>query len=170
MISKLATTKVAVAAFGAVVLSASGAAAATGHLPDAAQHKVASIASHAGIDLPDSASSTATAVHKAQADTPPGPARGKAVSDAAHAANAARKAAKANPSATTGNATSDAAKAKADAKKAADDNHATTTTSGSPAPTTHGQSDATTHGNSAATTHGQSGQEHPTTTTSTTQP
>lgn len=93
VISKLTTAKVAAAGVGALALMGGTAAAATGNLPDVAQDKVASIASHVGVDLPDSASDTAAAVHKAQADTPPGPDRGKAVSDAAHEANAARKAA-----------------------------------------------------------------------------
>ena len=83
MISKVLTTKIAAAGFGALVLSAGGAAAATGTLPDVAQDKVASIASHVGVELPDTASDTAKAVHKALETTPPGPARGKAVSAAA---------------------------------------------------------------------------------------
>lgn len=93
VLDKLLTLKVGVAVVGALALTGGTAAAATGNLPDAAQDRVASIVEHVGVDLPDSGNATSDAVHKAQADTPPGPERGKAVSDAAHKANAERKAA-----------------------------------------------------------------------------
>jgi hypothetical protein len=177
MIAKHVTAKVAAITLGAVVLSGGVAAAATGTLPDAAQHKIATVASHVGLSLPDSASSTAKAVHKAIADTPPGPGRGKAVSDAAHAANEARKAAKGdhstgNDSTTTGNDTSDSAKAKADANKAAAQQHAADGKAHATTPDTEtaDDGDATEPGQSGAD-HGQSGADHgqstdhPTTTT-----
>ena len=54
VLSQLLSAKAA-AAFAAVALSATGAAAATGTLPDAAQDGVAEAASHIGIHLPSSA-------------------------------------------------------------------------------------------------------------------
>jgi hypothetical protein len=108
MIAKLLNAKIAAAAIGAVVLSGTGVAAAAGGLPDPVQDKVASVASHVGVDLPDSASSTAKAVHAVDVQSiEPGSARGKAVSDAAHAANEKRKAAHEADKASTDDATKD---------------------------------------------------------------
>lgn len=54
MIAKVLTAKVAAAA-AVVAFTATGAAAATGTLPDAAQDGISKAASHVGINLPDSA-------------------------------------------------------------------------------------------------------------------
>lgn len=57
MLAKILTAKVAAAAV--LALTATGAAAATGSLPEAAQDGIANAASHVGINLPDSASDRA---------------------------------------------------------------------------------------------------------------
>lgn len=53
VLAKILTAKVAAAA-AVLTLSATGAAAATGNLPDAAQNGLANAASHVGINLPNS--------------------------------------------------------------------------------------------------------------------
>lgn len=58
MITKVLTTKLA-AVTAVLVFTATGAAAATGTLPDAAQDGVAKAAGHVGINLPDSANDKA---------------------------------------------------------------------------------------------------------------
>lgn len=57
MLAKVLTAKVAAAAV--LALTATGAAAATGSLPEAAQDGIAEAVSHVGINLPDSASDRA---------------------------------------------------------------------------------------------------------------
>lgn len=81
MLAQILTAKFAAAAF-TVAVGATGAAAATGTLPDAAQDRIASAAERIGVDLPDSASEKAKAARAAVEGTEPGAERGKAVSDA----------------------------------------------------------------------------------------
>jgi hypothetical protein len=54
MLSKLTVGKALVAALSAATLSAGAAGAATGHLPDAVQDKVANAVEHVGVNLPHS--------------------------------------------------------------------------------------------------------------------
>jgi hypothetical protein len=54
VLTRMVTTKLAVTA-GVLALTATGAAAATGSLPDRAQRGISHVVSHIGIDLPDSA-------------------------------------------------------------------------------------------------------------------
>jgi hypothetical protein len=58
MLTRIVTTKAAVAS-AVVALSATGAAAATGSLPDVAQNGLARAAEHVGINLPDNANDKA---------------------------------------------------------------------------------------------------------------
>ena len=72
MLSKLLAGK-ALAAIGVVALTASGAAAATGSLPDPVQNTVAGAASHVGVDLPtpnhgNSAGHRQDGVHRPSSD------------------------------------------------------------------------------------------------------
>ena len=58
MLTRIVTTKVATVT-AVVALSATGAAAATGSLPDTAQNGLANAAAHIGINLPDTANDKA---------------------------------------------------------------------------------------------------------------
>lgn len=70
VVKKLLTAKAA-AVFGVVALSTTGAAAATGNLPDAAQDGLSKAASHIGVNLPDSADDKARAATTKDHGKPP---------------------------------------------------------------------------------------------------
>jgi hypothetical protein len=62
VLAKVLTVKAGVLA-GVLIFGATGAAAATGNLPDAAQHGVATAAEHIGLNLPDTANDHARNAH-----------------------------------------------------------------------------------------------------------
>lgn len=133
MLAQLFSAKVATLAVGALAVSATGAAAATGNLPPAAQDRVAAVADHVGLELPTSASQTAKDVHDVLSDDSlTGKDKGKAVSDAAkgdHATTGDDKSADAKQTAEDKKAD---AEDKADAGKANAANHPSAPT-GTPA-------------------------------------
>lgn len=126
MLAQLLSAKVATLAVGALAVSATGAAAATGNLPDAAQNRVAAIAENVGVTLPTSTSQTAKDVRKVlDDDSLSGRAKGEAVSDAAkgdHGTTGEEKSADARATAEENKAAAEekkaAAEVKADAGKA----------------------------------------------------